>query len=381
MRPYRKFRFELLVCWTTRSWWSALLLVTVGAVAAEAAPFAYVTNSSSGDVSVIDTATSTVVGTVPVGAGPRGVAVTPNGAFAYVANFGSGGVSVIDTATKTVVATVPMPVGSLPWGVAITPNGAFAYVTNFGSNSVSVIDTASNTVVTTVRVGGDPGGVAITPNGAFAYVTSAGLSNVSVIDTASNTVIATVTTAPLSGWSGSFPHGLAIAPDASHVLVAGADAVSWCDVQFGLEPYACYADWYASAISTTTNTAYATTLLTNCTYVYSPIGVLWGYSCTPPNSQNQFLAPELASVAFTPNGAFAYMTDTLSNYVWAFGATTTTIPVGVGPEGVAITADGAFAYVANSGSNSVSVIDTATKTVVATVPVGQKPFWVAITPF
>src|SRR3989304_24158 len=85
---------------------------------------------------------------------------------AYVTNSGTTTVSVIDTATNTVVATVA--VGTNPLGVAITPDGARAYVTNSGggANSVSVIDTATNTVVATVGVGSSPFGVAITPDGA-----------------------------------------------------------------------------------------------------------------------------------------------------------------------------------------------------------------------
>jgi len=87
---------------------------------AEAQSFAYVTNEVSSDVSVINTATNTVVATVPVGLGPGGVAITPNGAFAYVANFNSADVSVINTATNTVVATVPVGVGLVgPSGVAV----------------------------------------------------------------------------------------------------------------------------------------------------------------------------------------------------------------------------------------------------------------------
>jgi YVTN family beta-propeller protein len=62
---------------------------------------------------------NTVVGTVPVGSFPRGVAITPDGAFAYVTNFNSNGVSVIATATDSVVATVA--VGTQPVAVAITP--------------------------------------------------------------------------------------------------------------------------------------------------------------------------------------------------------------------------------------------------------------------
>ena len=48
--------------------------------------------------------------------------------------------------------------------------------------------------------------------------------------------------------------------------------------------------------------------------------------------------------------------------------------------GVAFTPDGAFAYVTDFSSNSVSVIETATNTVATTVAVGTSPVGVAITP-
>ena len=55
---------------------------------------------------VIDTATNTVEATViTVGTVPGGVAITPDGKHAYVMNFVSNTVSVIDTASNTVVGT------------------------------------------------------------------------------------------------------------------------------------------------------------------------------------------------------------------------------------------------------------------------------------
>jgi YVTN family beta-propeller protein len=80
-----------------------------------------VTNQFDNTVSVIEAATNTVVATVPVGQGPTGVAITPNGAFAYVTNLFGNTLSVIDIATNTVTATVL--VGLVPVGVAITPSG------------------------------------------------------------------------------------------------------------------------------------------------------------------------------------------------------------------------------------------------------------------
>src|SRR5258708_23797800 len=136
-----------------------LLGMALFAIPAQAQTFAYVTNIFANTVSVIDTASNTVVATVAVGSGPFGVAITPDGTRAYVANIFDNTVSVIDTAKKTVVATVAL--GNGPLAVAITPDGTRAYVTG---GPVSVIDTASNTVVATA---GDPNayGVAITPDG------------------------------------------------------------------------------------------------------------------------------------------------------------------------------------------------------------------------
>jgi YVTN family beta-propeller protein len=78
-----------------------------------------VANQSSGNVSVIETATNSVVATVPAGVFPEWVAITPDGASAYVADLSSFNVQVIDTASNAVIAAVP--VGGVSFGVAITP--------------------------------------------------------------------------------------------------------------------------------------------------------------------------------------------------------------------------------------------------------------------
>jgi uncharacterized repeat protein (TIGR01451 family) len=52
--------------------------------------------------------------------------------------------------------------------------------------------------------------------------------------------------------------------------------------------------------------------------------------------------------------------------------------VGLLPIDIAITPDGAFAYVTNNNGNNVSVISTSTNSVVATIPVGDRPQGIAI---
>jgi len=116
-------------------------------------------------VTVIDTATDTVGRTVVVEPASSantidGIAMSPDGRYAYVSNLGSNSVSVLDTATNTIVKTVS--VGTSPGGVAVTPDGAYVYVSNQGSNSVSVIDTASGKVVATIPVA-TPSAISIIP--------------------------------------------------------------------------------------------------------------------------------------------------------------------------------------------------------------------------
>ncbi len=53
------------------------LFLALGAAAADAQNFAYVANQNSDSVSVINTASNTVVATVGVGSLPTGVAITP----------------------------------------------------------------------------------------------------------------------------------------------------------------------------------------------------------------------------------------------------------------------------------------------------------------
>src|SRR2546429_80045 len=195
---------------------SVVAVVPVGVQPLQAAispdgAFAYITNSGwflgnlgNNDVSVIDTASNSVVATIPVGSNPVGLAITPNGAFAYVANYLSSSLSVISTATNTVVGAVSTP--TYPIAIAITPDGASAYVATNGDNIVSVISTASNTATASVPVGSIPRGVGITPDGAFAYVSNRMSDDVSVISTATNTVVATISGVAL------LPEGIAIKP-------------------------------------------------------------------------------------------------------------------------------------------------------------------------
>src|SRR5689334_98680 len=112
---------------------AAAILTTLAATAAFAAGAkAYVGNFKDNTVSVIDTEAGKVVATVPVAAGPHGMAITQDGRTVYVSGDGSSSVDVIDTATDKVVKTIN--VGKAPNGVALTPDNRLLLVTVFGEN-------------------------------------------------------------------------------------------------------------------------------------------------------------------------------------------------------------------------------------------------------
>jgi YVTN family beta-propeller protein len=287
---------------------------------------AYISNFGDGTVSVIDTATNTVVATISVGGGPTGVAVNSDGSKAYIANHPSGPLAVIDTATNAVVASYNTGNGQ---GVGVTPDGAKVYVANTGSCAVSIIDTASNTMIQPLVADCYPVGVAIAPDGSKAYIAHQDSANVSIIDTTTNAITFFAV--------GGYHNGIAISPDGSTIYLTD-------------NAYKNVNSPSVSVVDAATHSLIATI----------PVG------------RGPF------GIALTPDGSKAYVADYDDNAVSVIATSTNsviaTIPVGVQPQGIAFTPDGSRAYVTNLGSNNVSVIDTASNTVAASVSVGARPY-------
>jgi YVTN family beta-propeller protein len=295
-----------------------------------AAPFAYVSNRLSSDVSVVDIATNAVVATTPVTGLPVGVAVNRTGTRAYVANSmlvnnTISTVSVIDTATNSVIANVP--IGQQAYGIAVNPAGTRVYVTNTmqGNNTVSVMDATTYAVIATVPVGICPISAAVDPSGARVYVTNGGSDSVSVINATTNAVVATVGV-------GAGPVGVAVNAAGTRVYVAN---------QIGNT---------VSVIDTATLSVIATMPVGQ-----SPMGV-----------------------AVDAAGALVYVVNQVSQNVSIISAATNQVvgmvAVASNPRGISLNPAGTRAYVTNYGSDNISVIDTASRTVVATVPVGDGPY-------
>jgi len=180
---------------TTTNSIDALIPVGVAPVAVAVSPSgarAYVVNLLAQTLSVVDTVAEATIATVPLPGGsvPTNVAVKPDGSRVYVTHgtFGNK-VSVIDTATNSVIASIP--VGSVPNSLALKPDGTRLYVANGGGTTVSVINTTTNAVIATViNVVPSATDVVVRADGKRVYVS--GSAGISIINTTSNAVITTV---------------------------------------------------------------------------------------------------------------------------------------------------------------------------------------------
>ncbi len=119
-------------------------------------------------------------GSAQTGGDSRDVATDFNGTKAYVTNSGSNSVSVVDL--KTLTTTNTISVGEYPLMIDIDPEGKRAYVTNHGSRTVSVIDLSTEKEIKQINVGTNPYGVAVSPDGEHVFVANYSSQDISVID-------------------------------------------------------------------------------------------------------------------------------------------------------------------------------------------------------
>ena len=162
----------------------AALFPVAGAVAG---PKAYIGNFADNTVSAVDTATGKVVATIPVAAGPHGMAISSDGRTVYISGDGSSSVSVIDTASDAVTKTIE--VGKTPNGITLTGDGKQLLVTIYGDNKIVFVDTATQAIAGEVAVP-KPHTISLAPGGKLAYVTSQepGKFGLAVIDLAAKSL-------------------------------------------------------------------------------------------------------------------------------------------------------------------------------------------------
>lgn len=161
-------------------------------------------------VAVVDMEAGGLLTYLPVGPDPQSMALKPDGGEIYVSN-AAGTVSVLDTDTNEVSGTMAAGLGA--GAMAVAADGSVLYVANAAAGTVGVIDLSSRTQIARVRVGEQPASLLLDASGHYLFVADRGSNDVAVVrgnqDPTNPDTLVTLLPSP------SAPQALAVAPGPS----------------------------------------------------------------------------------------------------------------------------------------------------------------------
>ena len=292
---------------------------------------AYVTNEESGTVSVLDRAKNQVVSTIQVGRAPRGIVVDLDMRRAFVLNGGADTITLIDVSTQRALHTFNVETQARAQELAISPLGRTLYVANTGLNSVSAIDAASLGVTATIAVGISPVALAVDPRSTRVLVANQGSNNLTLIDTFSNRVVGTV-------------------------------QVDQAPVQISVDPNPNVDRAYVASPSS----AFMTVLSASTGQVLRKLSVGPGVVASLPDQ----IPNRLFLVKASQNRVVVF--DTALNV--EIGGFQT----GRNPYRIVLDIDRDKLFVVNRDGGSLTVADRLSRRIEATIPVGKRPYGIAI---
>jgi YVTN family beta-propeller protein/VCBS repeat-containing protein len=318
---------------------------------------------------------------VTVGSGASGVVVSGNGPNvvnpnrAYVVNTAGNSVTVVDTTTNTVTGTIA--VGPSPLSLAIRPDGSRVYVTNSEDNTVSVINTTTKTVVTNIQVPVQPtwnpeagdlpnvvADIVVSPTGDRAYVTATD-GTISVINTTTNGVMSTNAVGYYSDLKisadgrhlyGTY-YGYYGTPGVAVLDIAPGGAVTYNGTA-GVGPV-----WNLDAMqSEFTNNTYNVALSPDGRRMYVTYGVTTVARGTGGHTSGSFITDSRGQT-WMVTGGYSAVSVLDIDPITGRGTEVARVTVSAGTQDIAVSPDGRTAYVTSWDGKSVTMIDTATNTV------------------
>lgn len=177
-------------------------------------PLAYVTNITSGSVSVIDLKAEKLNKIIPCGQGTEGIDITPDGKELWVSNSRENTISIIDTRSHEIIDTVNT--GNEALRLKFSIDGTVCFVPNSKDGTIRVYDRLSRNLIKLIRIPGKknfidraiyrtprPVGILMHPNGKYVFVSNSNADKVEVIDMHSFEIVSTIGT-------GRVPDGLAL---------------------------------------------------------------------------------------------------------------------------------------------------------------------------
>ncbi len=318
------------------------------------------TSSGPATASAASVPLPTVAGKVAAGQSPNYVAVAPNGEFAYITSAGAGVITVLNTATDKVTGTMNFHLGPTQ-SVSFSPDSRTAYVSVYGNHAtplVAFIDTATRTVTATVPVDNfQPGPPAPSLDGRFLYVPNHNLSPtgahenvVDVIDLASKTVIQSIPTAANPHWVVfDKANGQIYISDhlSTFVTVLNASNNGFVqNIEVGETPHAEALSPDGSRLAVTSfdgNEVFVINTATDKEIKVIPVG------------RNPL------DIAYSPDGRYLFTSDNEDNTVTVIDTTSYTVAghvaTGKAPASIAVLPNGHQAYVTDENDGTIEILN------------------------
>jgi YVTN family beta-propeller protein len=350
---------------------SLAYLFALSSIASASGPHAYISlccNQNS-SVSVYSRVEGRQTAHLPGAIGAQSMAFSPDGKTLYL-NGAFATVSVTDTASGRVLATIPLAQSQGAGALAVSPDGARLYVGDSFGSKLYVIDTATYTIVATPTIGAvSSQNFAMSPDGKFLYINN----NISIdlFDTRSLTTTATF---PLSEYD------LVATPDNKSLLgisnVAGALSLDAIDAATGA---------ITAAIPLVSKTGAGPIAVSNSgNRAYVGIGSSIAVVDLNTNKIVQSIPMKsyVASMAVTPDDTAIFALDDAELVgidVPAGKVRFIAVPAGAALQ-IALSPDGASIFVLNDTDSAFSMVDLATQTQIALVPIDEGAGPAIITP-
>ena len=152
----------------------------------------YITNTKGDSVSIIDTTTLEVTGTIKLGAGkPNRIVFHPDGKTAWVVYDRSHDLGVIDAESRKLVKRVK--IGGNPYNLNFSPDGRYLYVLDWSSDTsndeVIVYDLKAEKIEWRVEVSTWPAHSVFSKDGRLFYVSGETAGDLTVIDTTTHAIV------------------------------------------------------------------------------------------------------------------------------------------------------------------------------------------------
>ena len=163
----------------------------------------------------INTATWKIDRAYQVGVVPKVVKTTADGKYVLVSNWCSWDLSVISTAKGRVVRSIP--IGAYPRGIALSPKGNAAYVAVMGGTNLVRVD-LKTWKTRSVEIGSGPRAIEFSPDDRYIYATLNAEGNVARLDLRTRKVVKVAT--------GQAPRSLTISTDGTAIYVVNYDSAS-----------------------------------------------------------------------------------------------------------------------------------------------------------